>query len=118
MTVKPRTPANPEIWGTGAWTLLHCITATYPLRARPSIQQRYREFLTLLSQTLPCKKCRRHFRTYLRRSPPCLRTRQAFKKWMIDFHNWVNERLGKPILTHETAEILMRRQCERGLIRA
>jgi len=110
-TKTRKSHAHPEIWGQGTWVLLHCVTATYPLRVTPAVRDRYEQLLYSLSETLPCKKCRKHFAKHLTLSPPSLESRKAFMKWMIDFHNNVNHRLGKPVLTYREAYLSVRRTC-------
>lgn len=106
-----RTHANPDIWGRGTWILLHCMTATYPLRVTQRIRDRYGAFLHILAQTLPCRLCRLHSRRFITRHPPRLEDRSAFMHWMIDFHNYVNRRLGKPVLSYDVALRLIHDAC-------
>ncbi len=98
---------TPEQWGPILWTLLHqmadrsCRTDIYPL---------WNTFLRVTAITIPCQKCQKHMSDYW--------TKHAFlpKGWVhlqgqdvcaqirtkiSNFHNAVNEQLGKPVLTVE-----------------
>lgn len=70
-----------EYWGPACWKWLH--TA--------SIQ---RETIYLLVDLLPCAICRTHLADYVHTSPPP-RGRGPLKRWLVQFHDTLNTRLGK-----------------------
>lgn len=59
-------------------------------------------------QNLPCNDCRQHASRYLSQNPPenYLGLVDGLFIYTIKFHNFVNERLGKPILSEEEAKAL------------
>lgn len=105
------THANPAVWGRGTWVLLHCMTMRYPVRPEPHHRQEMLSFLHAMAAVLPCRACRFHMRHYMRTNPPFLDSRCSFVRWMIAFHNHVNDRLGKPIVPYEEARTAVDRMC-------
>jgi hypothetical protein len=91
----------PSKWGPYAWTFLHMVTFCYPQESTLTDQTRVRNFVDALARVLPCKKCREHFTALIASDPVDLRSRDHLIEWGIRVHNKVNERLGKPILSHE-----------------
>lgn len=69
------------------------------------------DFLQSLGRVLPCKKCRPNYEKYISDHPFDLRSRDHLVRWMIDLHNDVNKRLGKPILSYEEAHNHIYRYC-------
>lgn len=107
------TGVSTEIWGPKAWGFLHAISFRYP-EENASKQKRLSvyQLLTSLEKLLPCERCRKHFAVYMKdtstgiagASSRHLRNRLSFATWMVDFHNAVNKRLGKPEMTFEEVE--------------
>ena len=97
---------KPEIWGPHFWYIMHIISFNYPANPTEYNKTAYREFYTTLKDVLPCEKCRRHYQTYLAAYPisPHLDSRAHLIKWVIQVHNFVNERLGKR--TYTIGEVL------------
>lgn len=103
MNKKKNPHAQPKVWGSHAWSLLHCIVMTYPLRPTPQKQKEMKEFIYSFGKVLPCKLCRKNFHHYIQKNPVVVDTRAKLRDWVIDLHNSVNQRLGKPVLTHSQA---------------
>lgn len=101
---------NPTTWGRATWTLLNCVAMTYPDAPTAQQQKSYRRFLLSLKDVLPCSICRQSYKAWLGRNPPRLETKTALLRWLIDTHNYVNKRLGKPVLTYRQAMKQMRIQ--------
>lgn len=57
-----------------------------------------------LVKRFPCEKCRSHFEHHLKLNP--ISKNPDVSKWVWNFHNNVNRRLDKPIITYEDAVIL------------
>jgi hypothetical protein len=51
--------------------------------------------------SLPCPECREHSLAYARTRPPDFSGSHAFQIWSWEFHNSVNARLGKPLMSAE-----------------
>jgi hypothetical protein len=89
----------PGIWGPRLWKLLHRIgyySAKYAPATDVLRKDARREFDWLiqhLETIVPCPECRQHIETH-RKAFPYLY--DDIGKWIWEFHEAVNERLGKP----------------------
>ncbi|EJW05195.1 hypothetical protein EDEG_00727 [Edhazardia aedis USNM 41457] len=83
--------------GSSTWTLLHAISFNYPEIPNMDDKKHIREFIKLLAILYPCKDCQLHFKKYLNENKIHLESRRDFIKWVCNFHNHVNQRLGKNI---------------------
>ncbi|KAL4897749.1 ERV/ALR sulfhydryl oxidase domain-containing protein [Aspergillus ambiguus] len=92
-------PPDVEALGRSTWTLLHSLTAAYPVAATPEQQSEMRTFLKLFSRLYPCGWCADDFRKWMTepsgRNEPRLAGRADFGTWMCEAHNEVNRKLGK-----------------------
>lgn len=82
------------------------ITYGYPLNPTDLDKLHYYEYIMAMQYVLPCSKCRKHMAEYLKKYPltsEVLANRDSLVKWGIDFHNVVNNRTGKPMLTYDQA---------------
>lgn len=113
MEKKKNKHAQPSVWGSHAWNLLHCIVMTYPKRPNPTRQKEMRDFIHSFGKVLPCRLCRKNFAKYIQEHPVQVGTRIQLRNWIIDLHNSVNKRLGKPILTLEEALESIQRVCKK-----
>ena len=87
-----------DVWGPRLWKEIHSIS----LKNNPII---FKKFLNSLPNKIPCKECKLHFREYMRTHPVTKDT----VRWGIDFHNSVNRRIGKKILSYKEANALIRK---------
>jgi len=98
-------------WGPAAWKFLHAMTFSFP--DAPTIQQQTdaERLFASLRTLLPCEACRVHYDQEISVHPPDVRSRSTLSAWLVDLHNRVNARLGKPIFTFAAAESLYSSQC-------
>jgi hypothetical protein len=98
-------------WGPNAWKFLHTVTFAYP--PNPSIdQQRAADsFFSSLAPLLPCSECQTHYTSELATHPPDTRSGATLSAWLVDLHNRVNTRLGKPQYSYEQAVQAYTSQC-------
>ena len=95
------------IWGPSAWKFLHALSFAYPEKDPSSEhKQAVLNLFASLKYLLPCGECCAHYcSTYdsdtLKKS---LGSREDLSKWLVDFHNSVNSRLGKPIYNYNDAK--------------
>lgn len=84
---------HPTTWGPALWRFLH--TLSYQVDDR--LLSRFGEMLTTLLRAIPCDACREHALRYVRnhRLLPTSSSRDAVVRYVHDFHNAVNRRLGK-----------------------
>lgn len=96
----------PETWGPHVWQALHYITLGYPEKPTEDQKQKYKAFFILLKDTLPCSLCAKHYAENLQKMPlsdEVLANKESLIKWLIDFHNVVNEMNKKPIIKYVDA---------------
>ena len=95
-----------RLWGPHAWEFFHAVTFAFPDEPTPEDQMSMVQFIYSLRHLLPCKRCREHFANLLREFPPDthVMSRKDISRWMVDAHNKVNARLGKPTMSYEHAQ--------------
>jgi len=106
-----RSFVKPEYVGPGIWILIH-------KKARAAVTDKKKaKFIKLMAwicKNFPCHTCANHCAEYYRENPPTkfmqlkvLINNQTEELgmfvWSWYFHNAVNARIGKPIMTFETA---------------
>lgn len=96
---------DPTVWGPGEWNWIHTnalqvctLNAAYYFASR--LRQR--------CNSLPCQNCRQHAMSYLSSNPPEQWAVQfnddtAMFRYTVEMHNYVNRRLGKPIISMDQA---------------
>lgn len=79
-------------WGPSLWSFLHTTAAAL------DDPEAFVALLHTLPRVLPCPECREHSRQYLEQSPPEVNITDVLtaSRYLYDFHNAVNVRLGKP----------------------
>lgn len=99
-----------NVWGPATWTVLHCAAesaATAP--DGDTLTQEARggaeSLVRAVAKTLPCPVCRKHFAELLSRSETLHGTllwssKSTLRGFLIDAHNDVNKRTGKPSVDH------------------
>lgn len=88
-------PPDVEALGRSSWTLLHSITATYPVEPSPQLQSETKTFLSTFGKLYPCWVCAEDFQAWMTKNTPRVSSRNEFGTWMCEAHNAVNEKLGK-----------------------
>ncbi|KAL2355182.1 augmenter of liver regeneration [Cryomyces antarcticus] len=90
-------PPDVDELGRSTWTLLHSMTATYPVSPSTTQQNDVRQFVSLFSRLYPCWVCADDFRNWMKEdgNAPRVSSRDEFGKWMCEAHNAVNVKLGK-----------------------
>lgn len=98
---------DPKYWGSRYWFVLHNASINYPIKASLTEKERMKGFILGIPVTLPCEKCKPHAQAYIMKNTEFLDIicdgRNNLFKFFVDFHNTVNYRLGKPILTYDQA---------------
>jgi hypothetical protein len=83
-----------DIWGPLMWKELHEASIHKSLSG-------FMQFIGPFGNRIPCVECKKHFKKYLYDHPIYQGVNTV--KWGIDFHNSVNERLGKRVLSYSEA---------------
>jgi hypothetical protein len=102
--------ADPEVWGPSFWFTLHNGAMKYPVKASPIWIERMKGFILGIPVMIPCEKCADHATSYIESNykhlDEIVSGRDNLFKFFVDFHNKVNERYGKPIMSYENARKL------------
>lgn len=85
--------------GNLGWRFLHTIAQSYPVYPTPTEKINAMALVNAVIDNLQCAECRVHAHAYVGSNPPVLTDRVSFMKWVFDFHNAVNRRLGKRQMT-------------------
>lgn len=98
---------SPEVWGPFFWFSLHNGALRYPVNASPTWRERMKNFIIGIPVMIPCEKCYTHATSYIEKHYEELDSvvsgRDVLFKFYCDFHNYVNKRLHKPIMSQEDA---------------
>lgn len=98
-----------DLWGPGAWAFLHSCSFRYPESGASADERNsFYDFLWALARVMPCPLCRTHFIESLEEHvpsscAPTLDTRDQLARYIVELHNDVNRRSGKPQWTFEQA---------------
>lgn len=86
-------------WGPRLWRFLHACTFAFPEKPTPEQTRAFKQLLEALQIILPCPECKVHFGAHLTECPVEATCGSILQKWLVDFHNKVNTRLNKPVMT-------------------
>lgn len=110
MVWEKETYANttePKVFGRAFWFTLHNGAAHYPENASPIVREHMKGFILGIPIMLPCQDCSEHARAYIELNYSNLGDicsgRNKLFKFFVDFHNYVNARYNKPIMSVEDA---------------
>lgn len=90
----------PEKFGPGTWFVMHAFAKMCDKKKKD--REHFISFLNNVIRKLPCKVCRKHSNQYINDNP--LNNDGEIFLWTWKFHNNVNERLGKPLMSYEDAD--------------
>lgn len=91
---------DPKLWGSHVWKFSHYLTKAYPNNPSMADMNNYKTYFLLLKNILPCQKCRENYKMELKEHPlsdEILGNKQLLINWLINLHNRVNVKTGKPI---------------------
>ena len=101
---------SPEIFGPPVWFTLHNGSVHLPNEISPVSLSRIKNFIEGIPDMLVvCLKCSESARAFIERRKNTinsLKTGDDVFRFYVDFHNYVNEKLGKPIMGYDTARKL------------
>ena len=102
--------SNPMLWGSNLWRYMHYAAINYPKNPTNDQIQEMENWLCSLAGTIPCKNCSKHYRGYIEKSKPRLHdicsNKDSLFNFLVDLHNKVNVRTGKPEISYEEARNL------------
>ena len=104
--VKPIYTQSPEVFGPAFWFTLHTGSVHLPQNLSPIAMNRLRGFINGIPEMVPCIECSEHARAFIEankiRVDNMTRGDEVFR-FYVDFHNFVNQRLNKPVMSYEDA---------------
>lgn len=100
-------PAVAHPWGPAVWATVHRIASRNPKK------QLFNTFVDDLARVLPCRECSEHAAAHVSHHPPAEYVGDAVA-WAYDYHNNVNERLGKPSPSLENVRERFRHSLNEG----
>ena len=100
---------GPSVWGPMLWYSLHNGAANYPPDKRNisnQIKIHMKNWINALPLMIPCADCANHAVEYISRSDldKAVVDRESLFKYFVDFHNHVNKKLGKRIISLDEAK--------------
>lgn len=98
---------DPKKWGPPFWYILHNGAFHYPENASKLYIERMKNFILGIPVMLPCEKCKNHATVFIEQHKSKLNDicsgRESLFNFFVDFHNKVNARYDKPVLSYEEA---------------
>ncbi|KXN72828.1 hypothetical protein CONCODRAFT_68749 [Conidiobolus coronatus NRRL 28638] len=94
---KPKLECPPgyKELGNSTWSFLHTTAAYYPKKPTNEEQENMKGLIKGVSLFYPCQPCAEHMREEMKVDPPKVETNKDLNLWLCQFHNKVNEMLGK-----------------------
>jgi hypothetical protein len=101
---------SPNIWGPGLWLNIHTGSLSYPENPSVTTRERMKWFIWGLPMILPCQTCKDHATAYVMRHNTQINeivtNRKNLFEFFVDFHNAINQRHRKPLMSYREASIL------------
>ena len=91
---------DPKVFGPPLWFSIHNSAAHYPISPSPLCQQHVMSFIKTIPYLVPCEECFLHAQSYITQFSDSdlleiTKTRATYFEWSVNFHNFVNKRIGK-----------------------
>lgn len=98
---------SPAVFGPPLWFTMHNASMHYPDAPSPLVVEKMKNFIIAIPILLPCDSCREHAVTYIDEHfdeiEEACKSKTTLFKFFVDFHNYVNVRLNKPVMSYEDA---------------
>ncbi len=95
-------------WNAPAyWNWLHNLAISYNNNSLENARTTFRRIWNF-ANNLPCNICKNHAKEYILNTPPDLRSNEALQRWVWTFHNTVNIRLNKRVMSYANYKKLYR----------
>lgn len=102
--------SHPDVWGPAFWFSLHNGAASYPRHASDICAESMKGFILGIPVMVPCETCSGHARAHIEENyaqlDTIVKSRETLFRFFVDFHNRVNRRYNKPIMSYREAESL------------
>ena len=103
----PKQKTGTSIWGPHLWFVMHYAALYYPQNPTFHERKHMRNFILSLPILIPCNTCKQDTIQYiekrLRDIDKIVSSRDLLFEFFVHFHNYVNEKTGKPIYGVEQA---------------
>lgn len=100
--------ADPNVWGPPFWFSYHNGAAHYPVKASKYHKERMKGVILGIPVLMPCVGCKPHAIAYIEsrmsEMDHIVSGREPLSRFFVDFHNKVNERYRKRIVSYEEAK--------------
>ena len=96
---RMRSKMTKDSSGRLGWALLHLSAEKYPHNPTQENREWELRFISTVIHNLTCPMCQQHAKEYVENHHPDLSNRLNLMKWVFDFHNSVNERIGKKVIS-------------------
>ena len=88
-------PPDSRELGRSTWTFLHTTAAYLPETPNEQEKAQFSNLLTSISCLYPCRNCAEHLQAFMEINPIALDSKKSISQWICNFHNEVNQILGK-----------------------
>ena len=96
-----------SVWGPCVWILFHTLAFKIVPAEFSSKKTDLINYIQRICSNLPCPECTQHAMEYMKqnlRRIDAITTKEHLQEFLVDFHNAVNVRKGKPVFTYKQAE--------------
>ena len=96
----------PELWGPATWTLFHVLAEKVNENIYPRIVGQLFDVIKKICSALPCPECAQDAMQFLAKVKIHeLKSKADFKNMIYVFHNYVNNKKGKPLFKYNNLDI-------------
>jgi hypothetical protein len=96
-----------NVWGPPTWRLLHCLSVKAKDTMSPPQINELKTIIERIVSNLPCPICSTHAKSYFKLNKfNLINTLDQLRYFMFVFHNNVNTRINKPLITYEEHNLL------------
>ena len=99
---------DPKKWGPCFWKYYHIGALTYPIKPTLSEMNSMIVYIMSIPESLPCARCTEHAQKFIEERVPFLyyivSSRDSLFAFFVEFHNYVNKKQRKKLLTVEEAK--------------
>lgn len=96
-----------NVWGPPTWRLLHCLCVKAKDTMTPPQIKDLKTIIERIVSHLPCPMCSTHASSYFKLNKfNAITTLAQLRYFMFVFHNNVNSRINKPLITYEEHNLI------------
>ena len=84
-----------ENWGSNMWYIMHKFSYNYPNTPSQEEKDDAIKFINSIISLITCNTCKVESNNYIQNNPINVENKDNFIQWVLDFHNFINEKLHK-----------------------